>query len=141
MQINDLNKEHQTLRILNPTLCKNKTLHKANKANKNMFKSVMNEQNSCEISDRVTKLNIENIHESALSDKFIEFEDTILAEVIVDHLIRDLNELKDQVANLKSGHGLLVNNVYPQIYQQKKELISKFILNSQDEPINQKLVY
>ena len=108
---------------------------------RNMFKSVTNEKNLCEISDRVTKLNIKNIRESASVDKFIEFEDAVLAEVIVDHLIRDLNELKESVANLKSGHGLLVNKVYPHIYEQKKELISKCILNCQDEPDSQKLVH
>ena len=127
LQINDQNKEHQTLRILNLTICKTKSLHKAIKENKNMFKSVTNEQNSCKI--------------SAFGDKFIEFEDTVLAEVIVDHLIRDLNELKEQVTNLKIGHGLLVKYAYPQMYQQKKELISKFILNCQDKPVSQKLVH
>ena len=137
LQINDQNKEHQTLRILNPTICKTKTLHEANKVYKNMLKSVTNEQNK----DCVTKLSIENIDESAFGDKLIEFEETMLAEIIVNHLIRDLNELKESIANLKSRHGLLVKNVYPQMYQQKKELTSKCFLICQDEPDSQKLVH
>ena len=141
LQINDQNKEPSIFRILKPTICKIKTLHKANKSNKNMLKSVTNEQNSCDIRDRVTKLSIENIDESALDDKLIEFEETMLAEIIVNHLIRDLNELKESIANLKSRHGLLVKNVYPQMYQQKKELISKCFLICQDEPDSQKLVH
>ena len=102
-----------------------------------MLKSVTNEQNK----DCVTKLSIENIDESAFGDKLIEFEETMLAEIIVNHLIRDLNELKESIVNLKSRHGLLVKNVYPQMYQQKKELISKCFLICQDEPDSQKLVH
>ena len=126
LQINDQYKEHQTLRILNPTICKTKSLHKAIKENKNMFKSVTNEQNSCKI--------------SAFGDKFIEFEDTVLAEVIVDHLISKLNKLKDSISISKNSNGLLVKEFYPQMYQQKKELISKYI-NAMNEQEKEQSVY
>ena len=81
------------------------------------------------------KVNNETKYNNALGDDLIRFEEAILADVIVDHLISKLNILKDSIENSKSSYGLLDKEFYPQMYQQKKELISKYInaMNEQEK--------
>ena len=109
----------------------------ANKENQSMLKYVMSEKILGEFkSDMATKVNNETKYNNALgADLIIRFEDAILTDVIVDHLISKLNILKDSIENSKSSYGLLDKEFYPQMYQQKKELISKYInaMNEQEK--------
>ena len=127
-QTNVQRKEHPTPIALIPTIYKAKWLKMASKANQSIFKYVKNEQILGEIvSDGANKVNITNTLNNALGDDLIRFEGAILTDVIVDHLISKLNMLKDSIANSKNSYGLLVKEFYPRMYQQKKELISKYI--------------
>ena len=63
--------------------------------------------------------------------EFKKLEDTILTEVIVDHLIIALNKLKAFSIDTTKDTDRIFNDIYPQMYSQKKELISKYI-NCQD---------
>ena len=91
-------------------------------------------------SDMANKVNIETTCNNDLDDDLIRFEDAILADVIVDHLISELNMLKDSIENSKSSYGLQVKDLYPRMYQQKKELISKYI-NAMNEQEKEQYVY
>ena len=66
-----------------------------------------------------------------LNCEFKKLEDTVLTDVIVDHLLTALNKLKDSSIDTTKDTRRLFNDIYPQIYCQKKELISKYI-NCQD---------
>ena len=135
-QTNVQRKDHPASIALTPTICKAKTLNMANKENHNMLKYVMNEKIIGEInSDMTNKVNIETTCNNAMGDDLIRFEDEILADVIVEHLISKLTELKDSIENSKNSYGILVTDVYPQMYQQKKELISNYInaMNEQEK--------
>ena len=119
-------------------ICQAKTLNMvANKEeNQSILKYVVNEPNLGRIKSETTnKVNMESTYESALGDDLLQFEDAILADVIVDHLISKLNKLKDSIENSESSYGLLVKDLYPKMYQHKKELIAKHInaLNLQEE--------
>ena len=129
-------KDHPSSIALISTICKAKTLKKANKANQSKLNYVTNEKILGEIkSDMANKVNIETTCNNSLGDDLIQFEDAILADVIVDHLISKLNILKDSISISKSSYGLLVKDFYPQMYQQKKKLISKYInaIDQQDQ--------
>ena len=127
-QANVQRKEHPVQIALTPKICKAKKLKMTNKENQSMLKYVMSENILGEYkSDMATKMNIETKYNNALGEDLIRFEDAILADVIVDHLISELNMLKDSLENSKSSYGLQAKNFYPQMYQQKKELISKYI--------------
>ena len=134
-------KEHPTPIYLKQTICKAKKLKIANKDNRSMLKYDMNEQILDEIkSDIVNKADIETRYNNALGDDLIRFEEAIHADVIVDHLISKLNKLKDSISISKNSNGLLVKEFYPQMYQQKKELISKYI-NAMNEQEKEQSVY
>ena len=98
-----------------------------------MNEKILGENNS-------DKVNTKTRYNNALCDDLIGFEDSILAEVIVDHLISKLNMLKNSIANSKNSYGLLVKDLYPRMYQQKKELISKYI-NAMNEQEKEQSVY
>ena len=132
----NVQKVHPTPIYLKPTIYKAKTLKMANKANQSIFKFVMNEQILGEInSDSAIKINIETKYNNAWGDDLIRIEDAIIADVIVDHLISKLNMLNDSIANSKNSYGILVKDLYPRMYQQKKGLISKYInaMNEQEK--------
>ena len=127
-QTNVEGKEHPTPIALKSTICKANTLKMANKENQSMLKYIKNEQILGEIkSDMANKVNIETTCNNLLGDDLIRFEDAILADVILDHLISKLNMLKDSISITKNSYGLLVKDFYPRMYQQKKELISNYI--------------
>ena len=139
-QTNVQRKEHSAPIALTPTICKAKTLKLANKEKQSMLKNVNNEKKLGEIkSDKANKVNIKTTFNNASGDDLIRFEDAILTDVIVDHLISKLNMLKDSIANSKNSYGLLVKEFYPRMYQQKKELISKYI-NATNEQENEQTV-
>ena len=139
-QTNVQRKEHPALIALTPTIYKAKKLKMVNKENQSMLNYVMSEKILDEIkSDMVTKVNNETTCNNVLNDDLIQFEDAILADVNVDHLISKLNKLKDSIENSKSSYGLLVKEFYPKMYQQKKELISKYI-NAMNEQEKEKSV-
>ena len=127
-QSNVQGKEHSKPIALKPTICKAKTLKVDNKENQTVLKYGMNEKILGKIkSDTVNKVNIKTAYNNDLGGDLIRFEDAILADVIVDHLISELNKLKDSISISKNSYGLLVKDLYRQMYTQKKELISKYI--------------
>ena len=136
-QTNVQRKDHPASIALTPTICKTKTLKMANKANQSMLKYIMNEKI---LGDMTNQVKIETKYNKDLGDEIIRVEDAILADVIVDHLIIKLNMLKGSIANSKNSYGLLVQDFYPQMYQQKKELISKYI-NAMNEQEKEQSVY
>ena len=139
-QTNVTRNEHPTPIVLTPTICKAKTLKMANKENQSTLNYVISENILGELkSDMATKVNNETKYNNALGADLIRFEDAILTDVIVDHLISKLNILKDSIENSKSSYGLLVKEFYPKMYQQKKELISKYI-NAMNEQEKEKSV-
>ena len=129
-------KDHPSSVALTPTICKANTLNLANKEKQSMLNNVNNEKILGEIkSDKANTVNIETTCNNDLDDDLIRFEDAILADVIVDHLISELNTLKDSISISKNSNGLLAKEFYPQMYQLKKELISKHInaMNEQEK--------
>ena len=65
-----------------------------------------------------------------LNCEFKKLEDTVLTDVIIDHLLTALNKLKVSSIDTKDTRRLF-NDIYPQIYCQQNDLISKYI-NCQD---------
>ena len=59
--------------------------------------------------------------------EFKKLEDTVLTQVIIDHLIIVLNKLKDLSIDNSNDIRRIFNVIYSQMYYQKKELISKYI--------------
>ena len=59
--------------------------------------------------------------------EFKKLEDTVLTQVIIDHLIIVLNKLKDISIDSSKDTRRIFNVIYPQMYYQKKELISKYL--------------
>ena len=72
-----------------------------------------------------------DLSDRKLSDsELANFEDMLLAEVIVDHLLSHLSKLKLSIEKSTDGRQLL-GEIYSQSCLQKKELISKYT-NSQN---------
>ena len=82
--------------------------------------------------------NIEHNYD-ALGIEMIKFEETILSKVIVEQLINDLSKLKSSIQSSKGTCRQILTEICPQMYLQKKELISMH-LNCLDGPENEKIV-
>ena len=75
----------------------------------------------------------------ALGIEMVKFEETILSKVIVEQLINDLSKLKSSIQSYKGTCRQILTEICPQMYLQKKELISMH-LNYLDGPENEKIV-
>ena len=69
-------------------------------------------------------------NQATLTDEFIKLDDTLLAEAIADHLIKDLFKLKVSIEIYKRSYQG-DKSICKQLYLQKKELVSKY-LSSRD---------
>ena len=64
--------------------------------------------------------------------EFAQIEETILSQIIVEQLLGDLNKLNGSIERSIRTYRPVLTEMYPQLYVQKKELISKH-MNWQDE--------
>ena len=64
--------------------------------------------------------------DEAVYRAFTKLEETMFTEVIVDRLMSDLSKLKVSIANSKVSCRIF-DDVYPQMYVQKKELLAKHL--------------
>ena len=72
--------------------------------------------------------NAEEDYKNSLGESFsfTTLDDMMITEVLVDHLLNELDQIKDSIKTYKSKCRLF-EGTYRQIYRGKKALISKYI--------------